>query len=166
VTIAMRAAILAVICAASVSTASLGAGKPELRVIGAVRTPNGGVAICRELTTGQVFSLKTGDSFRGWRLSALTIDRVTFERDSEKAVLEITETANSAVSPPTRAPAVSLAPQPPILSPAPQAPTTSPIPQLTVDAPGAPAGAGAMPSVPMGKWVDGDGQVIDAPRTR
>lgn len=148
------AAAAAIAGAVTTSTASGAAEKPQLRVIGAVRTSNLALAICRELTTGQVFSLKQGDSFRGWRLSAVAIGRATFERGDETAVMEITETSG--------APA-ALPPQVPV-----QAPVVSRA-QVPVQAPAAPAPpAGGVPTaaLPPGKWVDGDGQIIDAPRTR
>jgi len=112
---------------------------PRLQLIGTVQAPHGGLVICRDPSTGQTFSLKNGGSFDGWTLTAVGRDDATFERAFVSARLYVSSPAGQ-----TFAPVVPAAPRPA----APTPPPTS----------GQPA------SAPPGKFLDGDGRIIDPPK--
>lgn len=122
---------------ASLQTARA-ADAPHLEVVGTVRTASGGFAICR-VSGGETFSLKVGSRFEGWTLSAVMANGARFERDPESATLEIASPAGAGFIPPPRPAATAVTPA------------------------ASPARDGGASVVPKGKWVDGDGQVIDPP---
>lgn len=62
---------------------------PPLTVTGTIRTPDGGIVLCRNLG-GNFVSLSVGASFAGWTLKSVTMDRAIFERASETVALELT----------------------------------------------------------------------------
>lgn len=109
---------------------AFGADAPPVVVIGAVRAPDGGLAICRD-AAGHVFSLGVGASFNGWTLTSVARDEATFVHDSGTVVLRVTETSSM-----------------PVASPAQHQPDP------------------LMPRAPKGKWLDGDGQIIDPPKPK
>jgi hypothetical protein len=137
---------IAAICAAWVlscppvaSADKVGPATLQLRLIGTVKSPTGGIALCLDPATGQSFSIKIGEQFAGWELRSIHDADATFENASERAVIRISSPANGmAFTPSPRAPA------------APTAAATQPTP-------------GAI-TPPNGAWVDGDGQVISPPR--
>ena len=138
-------------CAALVSwifcfSDSHAADGPRVELIGTVQTPHGGVAVCRN-ATGQTFSLKSGSSFEGWTLTDVGRDDVTFVKASVSAKVQI------------------LSPITPGSMPPPQAPPPSPTAAASPTADGnSQSTAGPHSTVPKGKWVDGDGQIIDPPK--
>ncbi len=116
-----------------------------MRLVGTVRGPAGGIAICLDRTLGQTFSLRIGEQFRGWVLREVRGENAIFEQtgSSARAVVTIESSATGVALVPPVLPQV----------PAAAAPQASP-----AQAPQAPSG------VPKGKWVDGDGQIIDPPK--
>jgi len=99
--------IALVMAAVVVSVSAWAAEAPPLTVIGAVRTPDGGIVLCRDLG-GHTFSLRVGSSFSGWRLMSVSMDHAVFEKASETAVLKLVE-APSANTPSLVAPPHSAA---------------------------------------------------------
>jgi hypothetical protein len=118
-----------------------GPAAPQLRLIGTIKTPGGGMAIFLDARSGQSFSLKVGDNFERWTLRSVQDRRVTFKNASDRTSLELLEPANGIVFQPSRA-----------TDPGPQAAT--PPPRSTA---AAPAG---------GSWMDGDGNMIAPPVQR
>ena len=116
---------------------------PRLQLVGTVQAPHGGLIICRDPSTGKTFSLKNGSSFDGWTLTAIGRDDATFERASVSARLYVSSPSNQ-----TFMPAVPAAPRPDATTPPPPSPPAS----------------GAPTSVPPGKFLDGDGNIIDPPQ--
>jgi hypothetical protein len=116
-----------------------------MRLVGTVRGPEGGIAICLDRALGQTFSLKIGERFRGWVLREVRGENAIFEQtgSSARAVVTIESSATG----------VALAS--PVLPHVPAAAGPQASPGQAPQASSAP---------PKGKWVDGDGQVIDPPK--
>jgi hypothetical protein len=137
---------MAATCAAWILTfpavASTDNGGPttlQLRLIGTIKSANGGIALCLDPATGQSFSLKIGEKFAGWELRSIHDGDAIFENASGRVVIRISSPANG--MPFTPPPSVPVVPTPGATQPTPGAITPT-----------------------KGTWVDGDGQMISPPR--
>jgi hypothetical protein len=128
--------IALVVAALIVCVPAQAAEAPPLTVIGTIRAPDVGIVLCRDLG-GNFVSLSVGTSFAGWTLKSVTMDRAIFERASETVTLKLTG-----------------APQRPVIA---QPATAPPYAQPNGSTPSTAA-------IPKGRWVDGDGQIIDPPK--
>lgn len=96
--------------------------------------------MCRDPSTSQTFSLRVGAVFDGWKLTAVHREDATFDKASVSVKVKISSTSGLAAAP------LAAMPPPP--------PSGAPVPS---------AAAPTTPVVPPGKWMDGDGQIIDPP---
>lgn len=117
-------------------SAAEGADGPSFPLVGTIRGPEGGIAICVDPTTAQTFPLRVGQKFDGWELLSVQAERAVFAKEgsSTQAVIHIESFATGVARVPSAPPQAGPLPPPP-------------------------------PSaVPKGKWVDGDGQIIGPPK--
>ena len=138
---------LAAVCAASVLATAAPARAEDavpaalqVRLLGTVKSPRGGIALCLDPATGRSFSLKIGEKFAGWNLRSIHDGEAIFVNESSFAqtIIRMSSPANGVIfTPPPRPPAAA--------APAPAQPSQA-------------------LAVPTGTWKDGDGQMISPPR--
>lgn len=120
-----------------------------LRLLGTIAGRESGIAICLNLATGAVVSVRTGESFEGWRLDTVRGREARFEKASREAVLALPSPDDP------RAPALPpqiLPPQIAGAQPMPLSPTNTTPPAQPVTSRGS------------GAWMDGDGNMIAPPK--
>src|SRR4051812_9861742 len=82
----------------AVGAPDCGAGEaPRFELVGTIKKAAGGIALCRDPSTGRVFSLRIGGLADGWTLRSVGSDRATFARESEATTLKILSPAGGAV---------------------------------------------------------------------
>lgn len=129
---------------AAVEAAAL--DEPQLRLLGTIMGPGGGIAICLNRADSKVFSLRSGQSFEGWTLRSVHEHQAIFEKGPLRIALALSSPADPSHPAPTQAQPTRAAP-PPI--------ATLPASRIVPVNPQA-----------SGTWRDGDGQMIDPPKPR
>jgi general secretion pathway protein N len=118
-----------------------------LRLLGTIVGRDDGIAICLNLTTGEVVRVRTGESFEGWKMRAVRGREATFEKASRQEVLALPAPDE---------------PRPPVLPP--QIAGAQPLPLLPSTNTALPAQPAAVMSPGSGTWMDGDGNMIAPPK--
>jgi general secretion pathway protein N len=144
---------------------------PPLTLVGTVLGEGGSIGIFVDQGTKDIIRLRIGEGHAGWTLHAVESRTATLEQDQRKAIIALSPrdgTVQEAASSPQSDGGVPPSPSPPQL--AQQGPATVAPPGKWIDGDGQVINPPALKakmtaqSSPMNSWVDGDGQLIGPPR--
>ena len=129
---------------------------PSLTLVGTAVGSGLSLGVFLDPATKDVVRLRTGEGHAGWILRAVQEGEATFERDRHEVTLALpARNATGQVTASVARPAAPARSQD-----APEAENRNPIEHVSAAASHADGQARLLPA---GKWLDGDGQVIDAP---
>jgi hypothetical protein len=73
---------------------------PRLRLVGTVKSKDGGFGIFNRVATGGTIRLKVGEGFEGWRLFSIEDGAAVFEENSARVILKTsTSSAQTTAAP-------------------------------------------------------------------